>query len=61
MGEIYRAIDQHTRRPVALKLMTREHSLLGERFAAEARALLELDHPAIVRYVAHGFAPDRSE
>ena len=57
MGEVYRALDRQTDRPVALKLMAQDDQLMAERFALEARALLELDHPAVVRYVAHGEAP----
>jgi eukaryotic-like serine/threonine-protein kinase len=57
MGEVFRALDRHSQQPVALKLLAGEDEKLAERFALEARALLELDHPAIVRYVAHGFAP----
>ncbi len=53
MGAVYRALDRLTGEAVALKVMARRghHE---ERFAQEARVLAELDHPAIVRYVAHG-------
>jgi predicted ATPase len=57
MGEVFRALDQHTQKYVAIKLLASEDEKLAERFDVEARALLELDHPAIVRYVAHGHAP----
>ncbi len=44
--------DRVTGEAVALKVARRgPHE---ERFAREARVLAELDHPAIVRYVAHG-------
>ncbi len=56
MGTIYRARDRQTGAPVALKLISAQDR--GRtRFAREARALAELDHPAIVRYVAHGLTP----
>jgi eukaryotic-like serine/threonine-protein kinase len=53
MGTVYRALDRLSGAPVALKVLTRwgEHE---QRFAQEARMLAELNHPAIVRYVAHG-------
>src|ERR1019366_9498487 len=53
MGAVYRALDRLSGAPVALKVMTArgEHE---ERFAREAQVLAELNHPAIVRYVAHG-------
>src|SRR5687768_235060 len=57
MGVVYRAIDRQTGRPVALKVLARlEPASLG-RFSEEARILAEMDHPAIVRYVAHGRTP----
>lgn len=53
MGAVYRAQDRQTGESVALK-----HVLLGrdgeQQFYREARALSGLDHPAIVRYIAHG-------
>ncbi len=52
MGTVYRALDRVTGQAVALKVARRD--LHEERFAREARVLAELDHPAIVRYVAHG-------
>jgi eukaryotic-like serine/threonine-protein kinase len=56
MGALYRALDRQTGATVAMKC------LLGAaqspaRFVREARALAELRHPAIVRYVAHGSTP----
>jgi tetratricopeptide (TPR) repeat protein len=56
MGEIFQALDTVTGRLVALKIL-REASD-RDRFEREARALTELDHPAIVRLVAHGLTPD---
>jgi serine/threonine protein kinase len=55
MGAIFRAIDQQTGRPVALKLLLAHDSASGvQRFMREAHILGELHHPHIVRYVAHG-------
>jgi len=55
MGTIFRAIDQQTGRPVALKLL-QSHGSEGDaqRFAREAQFLGELRHPHIVAHVAHG-------
>jgi hypothetical protein len=57
MGAVYRALDRLSGSPVALKVMTArgQHE---DRFAQEARVLSELNHPAIVRYVAHGLTSD---
>jgi len=53
MGEIYRASDRQTGDWVALKRVLPDEA--GERrFFREARALALLNHPAVVRYVAHG-------
>src|SRR5262249_34192618 len=55
MGAVYRGRDLRTDLPVALKVLRNEP--LHEdvlRFEREALALAELDHPGIVRHVAHG-------
>jgi hypothetical protein len=57
MGAVYRAWDRQTSSLVALKLLV-GHGSEDERFGREARVLSELEHPAIVRHVAHGAAPD---
>ncbi|MCA9609246.1 MAG: serine/threonine protein kinase, partial [Myxococcales bacterium] len=54
MGIVFRATDRLTGRPVALKVMTAHVAGAVARFDREARLLATLDHPAIVRYVAHG-------
>lgn len=54
MGRVHRARDRHTGDPVALKVLLRDDTSHVTRFAHEARALAELSHPGIVRYVAHG-------
>jgi eukaryotic-like serine/threonine-protein kinase len=56
-GVVHRAIDRHTGRPVALKLLAVGAAATSsdlDRFAREARLLAELRHPGIVGYVAHG-------
>lgn len=53
MGTVYRARDAHTGETVALKLLD-SVTVFEERMAREASVLASLDHPAIVRYVAHG-------
>jgi len=56
MGTLYRARDRQTGAAVAMKCVLG----VGQspaRFVREARALAELRHPAIVRYVAHGSTP----
>src|SRR5690242_246377 len=54
MGEVYKAIDRETGAPVAVKALTARRGDDAVRFAREARILSELDHPQIVRHVAHG-------
>ncbi len=56
MGTLHRARDRQTGALVALKFL-RPGSETSERFVREARALAELQHPSIVRYVAHGSTP----
>lgn len=55
MGTVYRALDLTTGSHVAIKCVERTFRTSGERFAREATMLAQLSHPAIVRYVAHGF------
>lgn len=56
MGEVYRAQDRSTGQRVAIKVL---HAQGGDaaRFEREARILAELNHPLVVRYVAHGALP----
>ncbi len=55
MADVYRARDRTTGALVALKVLRVQYDGHdAERFAREARALAELEHPSIVRYVAHG-------
>lgn len=55
MGTVYRARDEQSGDTVALKLLDTA-AVVGERMGREAIVLASLDHPAIVRYVAHGTA-----
>jgi tetratricopeptide (TPR) repeat protein len=56
MGRVFRAFDRHAGVPVALKVLSGDPQLI-QRFHREARALASLNHPGIVRYVAHGDVP----
>ncbi len=56
MGQVFRAKDRLTGVTVALKIASsHEHS---GRFLEEAAALGRIDHPGVVRYVAHGLRED---
>jgi len=57
MASVFRALDTHTGRTVALKLMSAPagDSPELERFTRESRLLAEFQHPGIVGHVAHGF------
>jgi serine/threonine protein kinase/tetratricopeptide (TPR) repeat protein len=57
MGTVYRARDRLTGEAVALKIIQQRGAIEVGRFLREGRALAELSHPAIVRYVAHGVTP----
>src|SRR5687768_16674481 len=57
MGDVFRARDQRTGDPVAVKFVRNGDSLLLSRFEREAQTLAALEHPGIVRYVAHGGSP----
>ncbi|MBE7484920.1 MAG: protein kinase [Polyangiaceae bacterium] len=52
MGQVFRAKDRLTGRPVAVKVLVEDGA--DHRFSREAKLLAELDHPGIVRHVAHG-------
>jgi tetratricopeptide (TPR) repeat protein len=56
-GTVFRARDQVGGGLVALKLMEPETAVDLDRFAREAAILEDLDHPGIVRHVAHGLTP----
>ena len=57
-GVVYEARDLHTAHPVAIKLLHLDTRVANERFSREVAVLAELNHPAIVRYVAHGTSED---
>src|SRR5512146_839010 len=60
MGVVYRGTDRQSGQPVAVKVLPPEggDAEAVARFEREANALAALDHPAIVRYLAHGRAED---
>jgi tetratricopeptide (TPR) repeat protein len=58
MGEIYRAIDQHSGSPVAIKMLRPSAGADGvARFRREVAVLADLRHPNIVQYLDHGVWP----
>src|SRR5437763_303335 len=54
MGSVYRARDRVTAETVALKVLREPGVRVDARFEREARLLEQLQHPNIVRHVAHG-------
>src|SRR5262245_41490220 len=54
MGTVYLASDRETGDRVALKLMHSADGALADRFVLEARLLADVQHPNIVRHIAHG-------
>jgi hypothetical protein len=54
MADLYHARDRETGRPVAVKVIRSHRASDQKRFVREARILADLEHPGIVRYVAHG-------
>lgn len=54
MGEVYSARDVVSHMQVCVKLLRTDEDREGERFAQEAKILSVLQHPGIVRYLAHG-------
>jgi serine/threonine protein kinase len=56
--EVYSGTDLQEQETVAVKLLrTCGRPARLERFFREAALLAELNHPAVVRYIAHGVAP----
>jgi eukaryotic-like serine/threonine-protein kinase len=55
MGEVFRARDRVSGEPVAVKVLSEDHS--AARFIREVELLAELSHPGIVRHIAHGQSP----
>ncbi|HEY1958754.1 MAG TPA: protein kinase [Polyangiaceae bacterium] len=58
MGRVFRARDTTTGAVVALKQLSVIDSDTATRFQREGAALERLDHPGIVRHVAHGLTHD---
>ncbi|MGH9658673.1 MAG: serine/threonine-protein kinase, partial [Bryobacteraceae bacterium] len=60
MGVVYRAVDVHLGREVALKLPSAVGAdpAYRARFLDEAKAVSKLDHPRIARVYDYGEAPD---
>ncbi len=58
MGEVWKALDQSTGEPVAIKLLTGDARTYQDRFAREARILSGFSHAHVVRYVAHGVSAE---
>jgi tetratricopeptide (TPR) repeat protein len=58
MGTVYRALDERSGSAVAIKLLSTTNAQAEARFHREAEALACVSHPGIVRYIAHGRAPD---
>lgn len=56
MSTVYRARDRQTDKLVALKVLRDNAQSTAARFIQEARVLAGLEHPHIVRYIAHGLA-----
>jgi tetratricopeptide (TPR) repeat protein len=54
MGVVYRALDRLSGAVVAVKVLHQPDGERNERFRREVRALAQLAHPAIVRYVDNG-------
>ncbi|WP_437721977.1 protein kinase domain-containing protein [Sorangium sp. So ce861] len=57
MGAVFRARDRASQGPVAIKVLRGRADSDVARFLRETRILREIDHPRIVRYVAHGALP----
>jgi serine/threonine protein kinase len=57
MGQVWLARDRDGGPPLAIKLLAKSEEEQPARFQREALLLSQLDHPRIVRYVAHGQAP----
>jgi serine/threonine protein kinase len=56
MGEVFEARDRSSGEAVAVKVMLAADATDQRRFVREAQVLAALEHPGIVRYVAHGVA-----
>ncbi|MBA2541921.1 MAG: serine/threonine protein kinase [Deltaproteobacteria bacterium] len=59
MGSVWRARDRMTNATVAVKILALDRPFDLVRFEREALLLAALDHPNVVRYIAHGVTPDK--
>ena len=59
MGEVFRARDRTNGALVAVKVLYGSLTRDADRFRREAQILADINHPRIVRYVAHGVAGTR--
>src|SRR5262249_48097387 len=57
MGAVFRARDLLDGATVALKILQSADVSDVERFEREAKILASVNHPGIVRYIAHGITP----
>ena len=59
VGLVYRAVDRHLDRTVAVKVLREEyaHGEILERFFREARVLSRLSHPNVISVTDFGLAP----
>src|SRR5262245_45863584 len=60
MGVVYRGFDLDFDQTIAINVLRPGAVDNVERFAREATVLATLDHPGVVRYVAHGVAHEGS-
>ncbi len=58
MGRVYRAVDETSGDKVAVKVLRSKEVMEPDRFTREAALLATLEHPGIVRHVAHGMETD---
>lgn len=59
MGDVYRAVDERSGDPVAIKVLkAKARTVDRTRFKREIRILAELRHPGVVHYVDHGVSDD---
>ena len=60
MGVVYRGFDLKIDHPIAIKVLRPDAIDNAARFEREATILASLDHPGVIRYVAHGVAHEGS-
>jgi len=58
MGVVYRGFDLAIDHPIAIKVLRHDAIENAARFEREATILATLDHPGVIRYVAHGVTHD---